>query len=116
MEDGGSEGEREVARGNKSESITEGYNKPVLPLFCFFFLGSFPISSFRIPVPLPSWTEERLLLCFYLLASGAALVVTGHCGWMCVRNVSAWLYMSTQTLCLCYCMFTLNKALFFCAF
>lgn len=115
MEDGGSEGEREGARANKSESINEGYNKPVLPPF-FFFLGSFPISSFCIPVPLPTWTEERLLLCFYLPASGAALAVTGHCGWMCVRNVSAWLCMSIETLCLCFCLFTLNKALFCRAF
>lgn len=29
-------------------------------------------------------------------ASEAIIAVTGHCGCMCVRNVSAWLYMSTE--------------------
>lgn len=74
------------------------------------FLCSRPISSFCIPVPLPTWTQRRLLLCFYLLASGAALAVTGHCGWMCVRNASAWLYMSTEQLYLCFCLFTPSEA------
>lgn len=50
--------------------------------------------------------QKRLLLCFYLLASGAALAVTGHCVWVCVRNAFAWLYMSTEQLYLC--VFTLN--------
>lgn len=93
MEDRGSEGERKGVRVNKSESVTKRYNKPrPVPFLCVL-----PLSSFCIPVPLPTWTYKRLLLCFYLLASGAALAVTGHCGWMCVRNASAWLYMSTKS-------------------
>lgn len=104
MEDGGSEGEkreRERARVNLSPGDIP---KQSCPLFSALFLSLLSTFLFHSP------HGRRNGLCFYLLASGAALAVTGHCCWMCVRNASAWLYMSTEQHYLSFCLFIPNEA------
>lgn len=103
MEDRGSEREKEGERASKSESVTERYTTLVLRLLAPLFLSLLSTFLFHSP------HGRRNGLCFYLLASGAALAVTGHCGWMCVRNASAWLYMSTAQHYLCFCLFIPNE-------
>lgn len=90
-------------RGSKGEKRQREWARPKQP--CPFAV----LSSFYIPVPLPTWTKVGL--CFYLLASGAALAVTGHCGWMCSRNASAWLYMSMERHSLSFWLFITEQSL-----
>lgn len=94
-EEVGEERRGEGGRATQSESITREtqLNQSGPP---FLSLSSL-LSAFLFHSP----HRTSRLLCLYLPASGAALAVTGHCGWMCVRNASAWLYMSTEQLCLC---------------
>lgn len=81
---------REGLRQNKSESITKKYNKLVLN-----------ISHMDI---------ETLCCCvFSCRPVELLLAVTGHFGWMCQRNASAWLYMSTNLSSLCLMPITLNE-------
>ena len=90
-----------AARGSKGEKRQREWARPKQP--CPFAA----LSSFYIPVPLPTWTKVGL--CFYLLASGAALAVTGHCGWMCSRNASAWLYTSMERISLFLTVYNRTK-------
>lgn len=90
MEDGGSEGEKKArVQASVNLSPRDMPNQSCL-LFSALFLSLLSAFLFHSP------HGHRTGWCFYLLATGAAPAVTGHCCWMCVRNAAAWLYTSAE--------------------
>lgn len=88
----------EVARGwcwwkRTGEGVRQE-RKSLSPRSITNWFWTFSLLSFFIciPVPLPTWMQKHCCC----RPEELLLPVTGHFGWMCLRNASAWPNMSTK--------------------